>query len=90
MNKPFYQCAVCREGFDAMEDLHAHEQEFHNPVESSEVSMQSAGGPFPCPVCGDELPTPEYVEDHLAQDHPTRTGMGRPPSQESRGSKGTF
>ena len=90
MNKPFYQCAVCFQGFETIEDLHRHEQEFHNPQESQEVSMESAGGPFPCPECGEELTSPEAVEEHLAQDHPARTGMGRPPSQEGRGSKGTF
>ena len=90
MNKPYYQCPVCNQIFEDMGDMHRHEQEFHNPQEDSEVSMESAGGPFPCPQCGIDLTTPEEVEEHLAQQHPVKTGMGRPPTQEGRGSKGTF
>ena len=60
MNKPFYQCAVCLQGFHTIEDLHRHEQEFHNPQEDREVSLQSAGGPFPCPECGHEW-NPEEI-----------------------------
>ena len=90
MNKPFYECPVCRQGFENIEEMHRHEQEFHNPREDVEVSTESAGGPFPCPVCGNALTTPEEVEEHLAQEHPATTGMGRPPNHEGRGSKGTF
>lgn len=91
MKGPPYQCAVCEnQWFDTMEALRSHELEFHNPQESAEVSMRSAGGPFPCPECGVEMETPERLEEHLAAEHPERSGMGRPPSQEGRGSKGTF
>lgn len=85
MNKPFYQCAVCNQGFEAMADLHRHEQEFHNPQEDLEVSTISAGGPFPCPECGTEMPTAEEVEEHIAQLHPTRQGMGEPQIRKSQG-----
>jgi hypothetical protein len=90
MNDAFYQCPVCNQNFGSFEDLHAHTQEFHNPVEDEEVSMESAGGPFPCPECGVELTTAEDVEDHVALEHPGRAGMGHMPIQEGRGSKGTF
>jgi hypothetical protein len=83
MNKPFYQCAVCRQGFETIEDLHAHEQEFHNPQEDADVSTRSAGGPFPCPECGVDLRTAEEVEEHLASEHPVRAGMGEPGIQKS-------
>jgi uncharacterized C2H2 Zn-finger protein len=76
MNKPYYQCPVCNQFFDEMADMHRHEQEFHNPQEDREVSMDSAGGPFPCPECGVELMTSEEVEDHVAREHPARAGMG--------------
>jgi DNA-directed RNA polymerase subunit RPC12/RpoP len=84
MNKPYYQCAMCNQSFQEMADLHAHEQEFHNPQEDTEVSIESAGGPFPCPECGTELPTAEEVEEHMVQLHPTRTGMGEPPIRKSQ------
>jgi hypothetical protein len=90
MNKPAYQCAVCNEWFEKMSELHKHEQEFHNPQENDVVSMQSAGGAFPCPECGVETETAERLEEHLAQEHPARSGMGKAPIQHSRGSKGRF
>ena len=79
MNKPYYQCPVCLQAFGTIEDLHRHEQEFHNPQADREVSMQSAGGPFPCPECGEELENLDAVEEHLMRQHPARAGMGTPP-----------
>ena len=90
MNKPLYQCAVCNQWFETMEALHGHEQEFHNPQEDAEVSMESAGGALPCPECGVQSATAELLEEHMVIEHPEQAGMGRPPSQEGRGSKGTF
>jgi predicted RNA-binding Zn-ribbon protein involved in translation (DUF1610 family) len=90
MNKPLYQCAVCENRwFETIEELHSHEQEFHNPQEDREISMRSAGGPFPCPECGLQLETPERMEKHLVREHPQRGGMGQAPIQDRRGSKGT-
>ena len=78
MNKPFYQCAVCNQGFEAIEDLRRHEEEYHNPIADQEVSIESAGGPFPCPECGAVLPSPEVLEEHILRLHPAREGMGEP------------
>jgi hypothetical protein len=86
MNKPAYQCAVCENvWFRTIEELHAHEQEFHNPQEDALVSVESAGGAFPCPECGVQLETPELLEEHIAQLHPARAGMGEPPIRKSQG-----
>ena len=86
MNKPAYQCSVCEnKWFDSMEALHAHEQEFHNPQEDTQLSTQSIGGAFPCPECGVQMETPELLEEHVAQEHPARAGMGEPQIRKAQG-----
>jgi hypothetical protein len=30
MSKPFYECSVCMQGFEVIEELHRHEREYHN------------------------------------------------------------
>jgi hypothetical protein len=91
MDEQNHLCPVCAKEFADLNSLREHDRQEHEsrglgdlaPDDDEEVIS-------PCPECGAQLESPALLEEHLVQLHPSRTGMGRAPIQEGRGSKGSF
>src|SRR5688572_18635999 len=61
-------CVFCGARFESINELAEHVK-------------QHADEAIPCPECGVVLPEGAALEEHLAQEHPVRTGLGRGPTK---------